>query len=206
MNRTMKEKKIIVLTSGRGSNFRALIQAIELGKLNATIHALGTSTPGSGAVKIANDAGIPVLIRPSETELTQFVRENSVDAVVLAGYLKILSREFIDALRDARGVSRIVNIHPSLLPAFPGLNSYRQAFEHGVAITGATVHLVEPAVDSGPILDQSSFRIDEMKSTEEVESRGLEVEHSLYASTLNWFMGGEYTIEKRGARIHVARS
>lgn len=201
----MKLKRILVLTSGRGSNFRALLEASRHGVLRAEIVALGVSKRDCGAVQIGESAKLPVLFEPNEAELSAFFHREKLDAVVLAGFMKILSPEFIQGLRDERGLSRIINIHPSLLPAFPGLNAYRQAFEHGVRETGVTIHLVEPAIDSGPILDQRSFRIDHFKSAEDVEARGLPVEHELYARTVDWYLAGDYRLENRGGKTHVSR-
>src|SRR5690606_4646469 len=161
--------KILVLASGRGSNFRALLEATRHGVLRAEIAGLGVSRRDCGAVQIAEAAKLPLLLEPKENEILDFVEANKISLVVLAGYMRILSKDFIDRLRDSDGLSRIVNIHPSLLPAFPGMNSYRQAFAAGVRETGVTIHLVEPAIDSGPILEQKSFRIDRMRTPEEVE-------------------------------------
>ncbi len=199
-------KRILVLASGRGSNFRALIEAANHGFLRAEIVGLGVSKRDSGAVGIAEAAKLPTLLVPSEAEILDFVKRERIDAVVLAGYMKILSESFIEALRDDKGISQIVNIHPSLLPAFPGMNSYAQAFDAGVREAGITVHLVEKGIDDGPILDQKAFRIDRMRSAEEVESRGLPIEHELYARTVDWFVNGEYRVETRAGRHYVARA
>jgi phosphoribosylglycinamide formyltransferase-1 len=199
-------KRILVLASGRGSNFRALLEASNHGVLRADIVGLGVSKRESGAVQIAEAHQLPTLIVPSEAEILDFVKRERIDAVVLAGYMRILSESFIEALRDEKGISQIVNIHPSLLPAFPGMNSYAQAYDAGVREAGITVHLVEKGVDDGPILDQKSFRIDRMRSAEEVESRGLPIEHELYARTVDWFVNGEYRVETRAGRTYVARA
>lgn len=181
-------KRILALASGRGSNFQALCDASKKGILRADIVGLGVSRLGTGAAQIAMSAGIPVLIQPSDQAIIDFFREERVDALVLAGYMKILSSELIEALRGKDGHSRIVNIHPSLLPAFPGMNAYWQAYNAGVPETGVTVHLVEREVDTGPVLDQKSFRIDDLRSVEEVEARGLEIEHGLYARAIDRFI------------------
>lgn len=202
-------KRILVLASGRGSNFQALIEASRRGVLRAEIVALGVSKRDCGAIGVAETFSIPVLLQPSEDEILAFVSENRIDAVVLAGYMKILSERFIVALRDKNGLSRIINIHPSLLPAFPGLNAYAQAFQAGVREAGVTVHLVEAVVDSGPILDQKSFRMDRMRTPEDVEAQGLSVEYELYARTIDWFLNGEYRLETRGTtagNFYVART
>src|SRR6185437_4066764 len=108
--------------------------------------------------------------------------------LVMAGYMKVVSSKLIEAFRSERGYSRITNIHPSLLPAFPGVRSYEQAFRYGAHWTGVTVHLVEEAVDTGPICAQEAFGIAKCQSAEEVERLGLEIEHRLYPSTLQWVL------------------
>lgn len=199
--------KILVLASGRGSNFRALLEASKHGVLRATIAGLGVSKRDCGAVQIAEAAKLPILLEPTEEAILDFVSREGISLVVLAGYMRILTKSFIEKLREPSGITRIVNIHPSLLPAFPGMNSYRQAFEAGVRETGVTVHLVEPEIDSGPILDQKSFRIDHMRSVSEVEALGLPIEHQLYARTLDWFLAGAYRVEHRAERrICVVRT
>ena len=198
-------KRLLVLASGRGSNFRAMIEAAKHGVLRAEIVALGVSKKDSGAIQIAEAHKLPVLLAPTEAEILEYLRRERIDAVVLAGYMKILTPSFIEALRDKDGLPRIINIHPSLLPAFPGMNSYAQAFDAGVRESGVTVHLVENEVDSGPILDQKSFRIDRLRTAEEVEARGLPIEHELYARTVDWFVNGEYRVEKRNGRLYVGR-
>ncbi|MBS1962911.1 MAG: phosphoribosylglycinamide formyltransferase [Bdellovibrionales bacterium] len=196
-------RRLLVLASGRGSNFRALLEAAKHGVLRAEIVALGVSKRESGAVQIAEAHRLPILFTPTEDEILDFVKRERIDAVILAGYMRILTPKFIEALRDDQGISRIVNIHPSLLPSFPGMNAYAQAFDAGVRETGITVHLVEKEVDGGPILEQKTFRIDQMRSAEEVEARGLPIEHDLFPRTVDWFVNGEYRVEKRGGRPYV---
>ncbi len=202
----MSTKRLFVLASGRGSNFRALLEAAKHGVLRADIVGLGVSRSDAGAAQIAEAHRLPVLFAPSETEIIEFVEKERIDGIVLAGYMKILTPALIDRLRDEQGLSRILNIHPSLLPAFPGKNSYAQAYHAGVRETGVTVHLVEPEVDGGPILDQRSFRIDRMRSAAEVEARGLPVEHDLYPRTIDWFINGEYRVQTREGGVVVERA
>lgn len=199
-------KRLLVLASGRGSNFRAILEAANHGVLRADVVGLGVSKRDAGAVQIAEERKLPILFAPSEEEILAFVKRERVDAVVLAGYMKILSASLIEALRDEKGLSRILNIHPSLLPSFPGLDAYGQAFHAGVRETGVSVHLVEKDVDGGPILDQKSFRLDRLRSVEEVESRGLSIEHEIYPKTIDWFVNGEYRIENRNGGVYVARA
>lgn len=199
-------KRLLVLASGRGSNFRALCDASRGGKLRAEIVALGTPDANIGAAEIARTSGVPVMHASSEGTIVDFFRAERIDGIALAGYMKILTPELIEALRGSDGLSRILNIHPSLLPAFPGINSYRQAFNAGVRETGVTVHLVEKEIDGGPILDQKSFRIDQCATAEDVESRGLNLEHELYPRTIDWFLNGEYRLGTREGKPYVARS
>jgi len=199
-------KRILVLASGRGSNFQALLEASLRGGLRAEIVALGVSRLDAGARGIAEKYGIPTLVKPSESEILEFVRREKLDAIVLAGYMKILGPELIEGMRDEKGLSRILNIHPSLLPAFPGLDPYSQAFRAGVRETGVTVHLVEREVDAGPILDQRAFRIDHLRTPAEIEARGLALEHELFPRTIDWFVQGEYKIESREGRTYVAHA
>jgi phosphoribosylglycinamide formyltransferase-1 len=175
--------RITVLASGRGSNFDAIARACAGGKIPARIEALLTDREGAGAIEVARKHAIPAEHVPASRMLER-VLEIKPDWIVLAGYMRILPEAFIEAFRGPGPFTRILNIHPSLLPAFKGKDAYRQAWEAGVHVTGCTVHLVEYEVDAGPILAQEAFRIDDCRSAEEVEARGLEVEHRLYPATL----------------------
>jgi phosphoribosylglycinamide formyltransferase-1 len=124
------------------------------------------------------------------------------DFLVLAGYMRVLTDAFIESYRSPRGYARIVNVHPSILPAFPGVGSYAQAFRHGSQLAGVTVHLVEPAVDDGPICAQASFPIGDCRSAEEVEARGLRLEHVLYPETLAWVLPEKFEVETRSLDIN----
>lgn len=197
----MSLPKIAVLASGRGSNFEALQAAIEEGRLNAEI-----------SVVLSNKESAPVLEKASRKKLNakfmaavgkedwslgyvSEIKKAGAQYVALAGFMKILPDSFIQAFDSGRGYSRIVNVHPSLLPAFPGVDSYRQAFESGSKTTGVTVHLVDTTLDGGPICAQESFSIADCKSAEEVEARGLKIEHRLFPETLNWILTENFKIE-----------
>ena len=117
--------------------------------------------------------------------------------LVMAGYMRMVSPLLLDAYRSERGYSRIVNIHPSLLPAFPGVGGYAQAFEHGCAVAGVTVHLVDSNLDSGPICVQEAFSISDCQCAQDVEERGLKVEHRLYPSALAWILPEKFEMETR---------
>jgi len=210
---------IVVLASGRGSNFAALLRARDEGRLQVEIRALLTDNPEAGAIELARAAGVPVEVvaypekslKLTVTErraahdraVLEALRKHSPRFLVLAGYMRVMTPALIDAFRSARGYARIVNIHPSLLPAFPGVGSYAQAWRHGAKVTGVTVHLVEEEVDSGPICSQESFSIAECQSSVEVEHAGLAIEHRLYAQTLNWVLPEKFDVFSEEGRLHV---
>lgn len=212
---------IVILASGRGSNFRAIVEACRAGRLDAEIRALITDQPQAGAIAIAREAGIAVEVVawPSreahpglgveerrmlhDRVLLEVVRRLDPRFIVLAGYRRVMTRPLIEAFRSERGYSRIINIHPSLLPAFPGLDSYGQAFRHGVKVTGVSIHLVEEVVDSGPICAQEAFSIADCREVFDVEKRGLEIEHRLYPETLSWVLPERFEVLKIQGRLHV---
>jgi phosphoribosylglycinamide formyltransferase-1 len=195
--------KIAILASGRGSNFEALAKAIDSGMLQAQIVLVASDKPEALVLEKAKARGLETLVQKDQKLLAEVLKEKSVDYVVLAGFMRILKADFINSFRDPRGFAKIVNIHPSLLPAFPGLDSYKQAFEHGSKTTGVTVHFVDTGVDTGPICAQRSFSIVDCHSVEEVEGLGLSIEHELYPQTLNWILRNTFDIKERGGRLHV---
>ena len=203
--------RVVVLASGRGSNFEALIRAIESQTLSEVrIEALISDRAQAGALDLAKKYGIPAVHVPFPDPGSDLEKRRKLHGemilkalekfqprfLVLAGYMRILSRVVLDSFRDPKGYCRIVNIHPSLLPAFPGVDSYAQAFDYGAKISGVTVHLVEEGVDSGPICAQRSFSLESFRSAREVEARGLEIEHELFPDTLNWVLKENFLIEE----------
>ncbi len=195
--------KIAILASGRGSNFEAIAKAVATGDLPAEIVLVASDKQEAPVLEKAKAKGLQTLIQKDQGLLLEALKNAQVDYVVLAGYMRILPKNFIAAFADPRGFSRIVNIHPSLLPAFPGLDSYKKAFESGVKLSGVTVHFVDAGMDTGPICAQASFVISDCKTLEEVEARGHAIEHELYAKTLNWILRNEFKINERGGRLHV---
>lgn len=207
---------IVVLASGRGSNFEALYQAISTQKVQGVeIRAVFSDQPQAPVLARARALGIETRVIPFQkaelgpggallTEkrtaharlLLAALAEFEPRFLVLAGYMRILAPELLNAYRDPRGYCRIVNIHPSLLPSFPGIHSYAQAYEYGVQVTGVTVHLVEEGVDTGPICAQQAFSIEGCRSVEEVEKLGLALEHRLFPETLSWVLQEKFQIEK----------
>lgn len=199
----VKTPRIAILASGRGSNFEAIAKAIQAGRLQAEITLVVSDQPTAGVLEKARAQGLKTLVQKDQLQLAENLKTQAVDYLVLAGYMRILKTSFIDQFRDPRGFAKILNIHPSLLPAFPGLDSYKQAFEHGVKTTGVTVHFVDSGVDTGPICAQKSFSIEDCQSIDEVERRGLAIEHELYPETLNWILKNAFDIKERGGRLHV---
>ncbi len=206
-------KSFVVLSSGRGSGFEAMVKAQRDGVVNAKLLGLVCNVADAPVLERAKRLEVDSLLIESKglrrdehdarvlTEIKQ--RWGMPDYLVLSGYFRVLSSALIDAFKDERGFSRIINIHPSLLPAFTGLHSYQQAFDYGCKVAGCTVHLVEEQVDSGPILAQESFSIAGFKEASLVEARGLGIEHRLYAETVKWFFEDRFTVENRNGRVCV---
>jgi phosphoribosylglycinamide formyltransferase-1 len=197
---------IAIFASGRGSNFVAIFEAIRTKKLDAEIVAVVSDQLQATATQRARKRGLKTLVVPFEKEELRQVHEEKILAqllplgpkfLVMAGYMRIVTPLLIDSFRCDRGYSRMVNIHPSLLPAFPGVHAYGQAFQYGVKWTGVTVHLVENAVDSGPICAQEAFNISDCQSEAEVEERGLAVEHRLLPESLEWILPENFSIKRR---------
>jgi phosphoribosylglycinamide formyltransferase-1 len=202
---------ICVFASGRGSNFDALWAAVQAGLLNVKVLAVVSDRPDAPVLSKARAVGVTALAIPlpptsgqsadrrrrqhEEKILDEFKRLRlNPKYLVLAGYMRILTPHLIDAFRCDRGYVRMVNVHPSLLPSFPGVHAYGQAFRYGAKVTGVTVHLVEKEVDSGPICAQESFSIADCKTELEVEQRGLAVEHRLFPRTLNWVLSENFQV------------
>jgi phosphoribosylglycinamide formyltransferase-1 len=204
---------IVVMASGRGSNFDAIQQAIVQGRLKAEILGVISDQRGAGVLARAEEFGIPTWVVPfpdrseaenildrrlrHESRLLEVIGPLQPRFIVMAGYMRIITSSLIDAFRCDKGYSRMVNIHPSLLPAFPGLHGYGQAFRYGAQVAGVTVHLVEAGVDSGPICAQEVFSIVDCRSEQEVEKRGLAIEHRLYPETLKWILSENFQLIPR---------
>jgi phosphoribosylglycinamide formyltransferase 1 len=194
-------KRIGVLLSGRGSNFEALADSIVSGRIpNAEIALVVSHREGAPGIEKARARGIPAQVIPSkglEREaydklVVGALREKKVDLVCLAGYMRLLSPHFVAAFPN-----RILNIHPSLLPAFPGLESQRQALEHGAKFSGCTVHFVDENLDAGPILLQACVRIEDNDTPETLSERILREEHRIYTEAVKIVLDGRYRIEGR---------
>lgn len=190
-----------VLLSGRGSNFLAIARSIREGKLPyVEIAAVISNVADAPGLSAAKDLGLPTALyvskgRPRadhDADLIACLREHSVDLVCLAGYMRLLSPGFIAAFPN-----RILNIHPSLLPAFPGLDAQQQAFDYGVKVAGCTVHFVDEHLDHGAIILQRAIPILESDDVHSLSERILAEEHIAYSEAIARVAGGEYEIQGR---------
>src|SRR5579863_8602448 len=191
-----------ILISGRGSNLEAIANAIARGKLEAEIAVLISNRASAPGLEIARQRGIPMRVIASagiEREaydklLIEELQTHQVDLVCLAGFMRMLSASVIRAFPN-----RVVNIHPSLLPAFSGLDAQRQALEYGVKIAGCTVHFVDEFLDSGPIIVQAAVPVLEGDTLESLSARILVQEHLIYSKAIRYIVDGRVTIEGRRA-------
>ena len=197
------KSKIGVLLSGRGSNFLALHAAVERGDVPARIVLVASNVEDAPGLAKARELGLPAMSIPHkgvprrehDEKVVAALREAGADWVCLAGYMRLLSPDFIAAFRQ-----RIVNIHPSLLPAFPGLDAQAQALAHGVKVAGCTVHLVDEGLDSGPIVVQRAVPVLDGDTERTLAARILEAEHQAYPEALRrlltepWRMDGRRLI------------
>jgi len=197
--------KVAVFASGNGSNFQALADAAREGRLGAEIRLLVCDRPDAAVVKRAEAAGIPTYVfRPRdypsreayEREILAELERLGIGLVVLAGYMRILTRVLVDAY-----AGRMINIHPSLLPAFPGMNAVRQALDYGVKVTGVTVHFVDSGVDSGPIIAQEALAVDERDTEETLAERIHRIEHRLLPEVVRRIADGRVRLD--GRRVFV---
>ncbi|TWH47853.1 phosphoribosylglycinamide formyltransferase [Sporomusa sp. KB1] len=201
MNKTV----IGVLASGRGSNLQAIVDAIEAGRLNAKIGAVISDNPEANVLKRMAAADIPALCidrrqfvsrHEFEAAVAEELNIRHVELVVLAGFMRILTAYFID-----RFAGKIMNIHPALLPAFPGENAQQQAVDYGAKVSGCTVHFVDEGMDTGPIILQEAVPVLEDDTAETLSDRILHAEHILYPRALALYCEGRLKVEGRRVRI-----
>lgn len=189
-----------ILLSGRGSNFLALHRAIEDGRLPAEIALVASNVPEAPGIHRARELGLPTFTlshrgmkrREHDRAMVEEIQRAGAQWVCLAGYMRLLSPVFVEAFPQ-----RMLNIHPSLLPAFPGLDAQKQAWEHGVKVAGCTVHLVDEGLDSGPIILQRSVDIDGLGSPQEVAECILAEEHVAYPEALGRLLSVPWRVEGR---------
>ncbi|GAK41707.1 phosphoribosylglycinamide formyltransferase [Paenibacillus urinalis] len=197
--------RIAVFASGQGSNFQALVDAAASGKLDATIELLVSDRPQAPVVEKAEAAGIEChVFKPKEyasreayeQEIVAKLEEREIDLVVLAGYMRLLTSVVVD-----RYAGRLINIHPSLLPAFPGKDAIGQALDYGVKMTGITVHFVDGGMDTGAIIAQRAITVSPEDTTETLAASIHELERELYPEVVSWFTKGLVTLDGRKVTI-----
>jgi len=189
-----------ILLSGRGSNFEAIAGNVGGGTIDASIAVVIANRPEARGVAMARRLGLNAVCIPSkgldrqvyDSMLLEELTRNRVDLVCLAGFMRLLSGTLIRPFAN-----RILNIHPSLLPAFPGLDAQHQALEHGVKITGCTVHFVDEELDAGPILIQAAVPVLDEDTVESLSARILQEEHRVYSEAIRMVIAGRYRIEGR---------
>jgi len=201
-------RRLGVLISGRGSNLQSIIDAVGSGKLDATIALVVSNRADAGGLRRARDAGVPaVFLDPRghatrddyDQAIVEALRTHDVGLVCLAGFMRLVGSRLLKAYPN-----RILNIHPSLLPSFPGLEAQRQALSHGVRVSGVTVHLVNAELDGGPIIAQAAVPVLEDDSVESLSARILVEEHRLYPEAIRRVLLGEWTLD--GRRFVARRS
>jgi phosphoribosylglycinamide formyltransferase-1 len=197
--------KLGVLASGRGSNLQAIVDEIEVGRLNATIKIIIVDNPDAYAIERAKKHGIEYLVMsPKEysskddyfVKIAEELKKRNVGLVILAGFMRIVRKPLIDTFPN-----RVMNIHPALLPAFPGLHGQRQAIEYGAKISGCTVHFVDEGMDTGPIIIQAAVPVSQDDTEETLSERILKLEHKIYPEAIRLFSEGMIEVEGRSVRI-----
>ena len=200
--------RVGILISGRGSNMVALLDGMESGRIAAVPALVLSNRPGAAGLETAAGRGVPTAvlshrkIKPREEHeqaVIDCLREHRVDLVCLAGYMRLLSPLFVRAFPG-----RILNIHPSLLPAFPGLHAQQQALDYGVKTTGCTVHFVDDECDHGPIVLQATVPVLDDDTDESLSARVLEQEHRIYPEAVSLFFQDRLSIDGRGVRVASA--
>jgi phosphoribosylglycinamide formyltransferase-1 len=190
-----------ILLSGRGSNFVAIADSIDAGRIpNARIAVVITNKPDAPGIETARQRGLNAVIIPSkgkpreehDREVVAVLKQNNVDLICLAGYMRLLSPWFVQQFPH-----KILNIHPSLLPAFPGLEAQEQAFAYGVKVSGCTVHFVDEELDHGAIIVQKSVPVLDIDDEHALALRILEQEHIAYTEAINIVLGGKFTVVGR---------
>ena len=198
-------RNIGILLSGRGSNFKTIADSIDSGRLDARIALVLSNKEDAPGLAEARRRGLNAVFLPSkgvgreefDREAVGLLRKNDVALVCLAGFMRILSSEFIRAFPNG-----ILNIHPSLLPAFPGLDAQRQALEHGVRLSGCTVHFVDESLDGGPIVGQTAVQVRDSDTVDDLSARILVEEHKLYPDAVGKVLAGRCEILGRRVLIH----
>lgn len=201
----MKKGKIGVLLSGRGSNFKAILEKVKKGEIKAEIVVVISDNKGAKGLEIARENGIEAIFvnlkefnsrEEYDREIVRILKERGVDLVILAGYMKIIGAEFVSSFRN-----RIMNIHPALLPSFPGLHAQRKAVKYGVRYSGCTVHFVDEKMDHGPIILQAVVPVYQDDTEETLSERILREEHRIFPEAVKLFF--DERLEIRGRKVFI---
>lgn len=194
-----------ILASGSGTNAKAIIEKVHNGVIDASIELVASNRSDARVLERAGELNVPTcVLEPSEfpdreaydSALADILIAHNCDAVILAGYMLLLSDRFLEAFNG-----NVLNIHPALLPSFPGLHGARDAFEYGVKISGPTVHFVEKEMDSGPIIIQAAVPVKADESPEELQARIHNLEHRIYPQAVQWFAQGRLKVEGRIVKL-----
>jgi phosphoribosylglycinamide formyltransferase-1 len=196
-------RRLGIVLSGRGSNFEAIADRIAEGSLDADIAVVIANRPEARGLDVARQRGLNAVCLPSkgldrdvyDRQLVEELKKHQVELVCLAGFMRLLSAYFVREYPH-----RILNIHPSLLPAFPGLDAQYQAIEHGVKITGCTVHFVDEHLDAGPIILQAAVAVLDDDTVDSLSARILKEEHRIYSEAIQLVLSGSYRLENRKFR------
>jgi phosphoribosylglycinamide formyltransferase-1 len=200
--------RIVVLASGGGTNLQAILDQLHGGEEGIEVVGVGSDKPEAMALERAKEAGVDTAVFPTadyddretrDRALGDWIEGREPDLVVLAGYMQLLSSEFVGRFRN-----RIINVHPALLPAFPGLEAVQQAIDHGSKITGVTVHFVDEGVDSGPIIMQRPVPVAPSRDWDETEKAIHATEHALLPETIRMLAAGRIRIDEQNPRlVHI---
>lgn len=197
---------LAVLVSGNGTNLQSIIDSIEAGSLNARIACVISNNPSAYALTRAESHGIPCVVQENcgfrsrkeyDSALVEILRGYGVELVVLAGYMRILSDVMVEAFPNA-----IMNIHPALLPAFPGLHAQQQALDYGVRFSGCTVHFVDCGTDTGPVIMQAVVPVTQDDTDEKLSARIQQEEHRIFPEAVRLFVEGKLAVNGRHVLIH----
>lgn len=197
---------IAIFISGRGSNFLALLKNIEKGVLkNCQIAVVFSNNPNAKGLEYAAEAGIKTIVIPSKNrsdraeydkEIINALSEYNIDLICLAGYMRIVTQELVDAYKN-----RIINIHPALLPSFPGLHAQKQAIDYGVKVSGCTVHFVDGGMDTGPVILQKTVPVYDNDTEDTLSERILEQEHTAYSEAVALYAAGRLKVSGRKVEV-----
>ncbi len=204
----MSAFRIVVLASGSGTNLQAILDRLHRGEEEIEIVGVGSDMPDATALERARKAGVETAVFPvaeyenreaRDAALGDWIEKRGADLVVLAGYMQLLSPEFVERFRN-----RAINVHPALLPSFPGIDAVQQAIDHGSKVTGVTVHFVDEGVDSGPIIMQRPVEIPSSRDWDETEELIHATEHELLPETIRLIAAGRIRIDEQNPRlVHV---